>query len=94
MSSEKEKLDDLSERIRLAEEGTKPKPVDESRFSRRNAGYDFAGSVLGGVVLGVLLDRAFETAPWFLVIMVVMGFISGIMGVWGTIKKSQNKDKG
>ncbi|MDD3371410.1 MAG: AtpZ/AtpI family protein [Alphaproteobacteria bacterium] len=86
MSSDREKLDRLSERIRQAE--TKPKKKVESS-PWRNAGYDFAGTLIGSVILGVLLDRAFDSAPWCLVAMVVLGFISGILGVW---KVLQTKD--
>jgi ATP synthase protein I len=86
MSSQKEKLEILSERIRQAETGAKQAPKAESN-PLRNAGYDFAGAMLGSVVLGVLLDRLFGTAPWCLVGMVVLGFVSGILGVWRSVQK-------
>jgi F0F1-type ATP synthase assembly protein I len=90
MGSEKEKLDDLSERIRQAEEGAKPKPKAESG-PLRGAGYDFAGVLLGSVIIGVLLDRFFGTAPWCLVGMVAMGFISGVVGLWRVLQAQGDK---
>ncbi len=84
MSSDKEKLDDLSERIRQA--GAKPeKQVESSPL--RNAGYDFAGTLFGSVILGFLLDKMFGTAPWIMVGMVVLGFVTGLMGVWRVLQK-------
>lgn len=91
MSSDKEKLDDLSERIRKAEAGANPELKEESH-PIRNRGYDFVGTLIGSVILGVLLDRAFDTEPWFLVGMVVLGFIVGIMGVWRSMQGSQSGD--
>ncbi|MDD4617495.1 MAG: AtpZ/AtpI family protein [Alphaproteobacteria bacterium] len=84
MSSDKEKLEDLSERIRRAE--AKPeRQVESSPW--HNAGYDFAGTLIGSVIIGILLDRAFGTAPWILVGMVVLGFVTGIYGVWKMMQK-------
>lgn len=84
MSSDKEKLEDLSERIRRAE--AKPeRQVESSPW--QNAGYDFAGTLIGSVIIGILLDRAFGTAPWILVGMVVLGFVTGIYGVWKMMQK-------
>jgi ATP synthase protein I len=91
MSSEKEKLENLAERIRRAEEGAKPKPMAGSD-PVRNAGYDFAGVVIGSVVLGIFLDRFLGTGPWFLVGMVVMGFAAGLVGVWRSMQKSSGKE--
>jgi ATP synthase protein I len=88
MSSDKEKLESLSKRIRQAEAGAKPKPKAEPS-PMRNAGFDFAGAVLGAVILGILLDRFFGTTPWCLIGMVVLGFVSGIMGLW---RASQRKE--
>jgi F0F1-type ATP synthase assembly protein I len=90
MNSEKEKLDNLSERIRQAEAGTKPKPSAESG-SRHVAGYDFAGVLLGSVIIGVLLDRFFGTAPWCLVGMVAMGFVTGVVGLWRASQANEDK---
>ncbi|MDR3423785.1 MAG: AtpZ/AtpI family protein [Alphaproteobacteria bacterium] len=88
MNPESEKLDALAQRIRQAE--AKPKRKAEPGLAR-NAGYDFAGTVVGSVIIGVLLDRFFGTTPWCLVGMVVMGFVSGIMGVWSRMQKAPDK---
>lgn len=93
MSSDKEKLEDLSQRIRHAEAETKPAPEAESN-PLRNAGYDFAGTLIGSVILGVVLDRVFGTAPWCVIGCLVLGFIAGIMGVWNSMQRSQNKSSG
>jgi len=86
-----EKLDDLSERIRKAETGNKPEKKVESD-PVRNAGYDFAGVLLGSIIIGVLLDRYFGTAPWCTIGMVGMGFVTGVVGMWRATQKTQGKD--
>ena len=86
-----EKLDDLSERIRKAEAGNKPGPKAKEDLVR-NAGYDFAGVLLGSVIMGVLLDRFFGTAPWVTIGMVGMGFVTGVVGMWRATQKTQGKE--
>lgn len=89
MGSDKDKLDKLSERIRKAEAENNPAPK-ATPSPMRNAGFDFAGSILGGAVMGVLLDRFFGTSPWLLVTMVVLGFATGVFGIW---RMMQSRDK-
>ncbi|MFA4995467.1 MAG: AtpZ/AtpI family protein [Bdellovibrionales bacterium] len=91
MSSEKDKFEDLSERIRKAEAGGKPE-LRASSDPVRNAGYDFAGVLLGSIIIGVLLDRFFGTAPWCAVGFVALGFVTGVVGIWRTIQKTQDKE--
>jgi F0F1-type ATP synthase assembly protein I len=91
MSSEQEKLDNLSDRIRKAETGGKPRPK-AGEDPVRNAGYDFAGVLLGSVIIGVLLDRFFGTEPWVTIGMVGMGFVTGVVGMWRATQKTQGKE--
>ena len=49
------------------------------------------GVVFGGVV-GVSLDRYFETSgPWFLIVFVMLGFAAGMLNVIRTAKQMQAK---
>ncbi|MFA5040516.1 MAG: AtpZ/AtpI family protein [Bdellovibrionales bacterium] len=91
MISQKEKLDDLSRRIRKVEADMNPAPKAEKN-PLREAGYDFAGVLVGSVILGVLLDRFFETSPWCVIGMVVLGFVTGIMGVRRVLQKPEGKE--
>ncbi len=89
MDMDKEKLDRLSQRIREAE--TKPDEKPEL-FSPRGAGYDFAGTLLGSVILGLILDRVFGTGTWCLIGTVVMGFVAGVYGLWKASQKPNDKE--
>lgn len=89
MDKQSEKLADLSERIRKAEEAVNPPPKSEQGFGR-GKGYDFAGTVIGAVIMGVLLDKQFGTSPWCLIVMVFMGFFSGAWGVWRSIQRQKD----
>ncbi len=86
MLSDDEKRLDLSERIRAAQ--AKPE-VTTPPDTQRNVGYDFVGAVIGSMILGWLIDRAFGTSPWGLVGAVIMGFAVGLMNVWRSIEGSQ-----
>ncbi len=90
MDPQNEKLEALSERIRLAEAGAQKKVEPKTEpSSTRNAGFDLAGSIIGGGVIGYFLDRAFGTTPWCLVGMVCLGFLSGITGIWFSMQRPQ-----
>jgi F0F1-type ATP synthase assembly protein I len=42
------------------------------------AGFTLFASVAGFTGLGLLIDRWFQTSPWFLVIGIVLGSIAGL----------------
>lgn len=86
------KLNVLSERIRKAENtATKPGRKAEPNTAL-GAGFDFAGAIIGSVILGLILDHLFDTTPWFLLGMIVLGFISGSIGVWRFLQKPRDKE--
>ncbi|MDD3029755.1 MAG: AtpZ/AtpI family protein [Alphaproteobacteria bacterium] len=89
MRSEKQKLDDLSARIRQAQAKKEPK-TEKPLSPVRNAGYDFAGILFGSVLMGVLLDRFLDTSPWSLVSAVGLGFVTGVLGLWRSMQKSRD----
>ncbi len=78
-----EKLDALSARIRQAEgkpaDGSMPEP---KAMPVSGAGFEFLGSILGGTLLGWLIDHYLGTGPWGLVIMIFAGFAAGMVRVW------------
>jgi F0F1-type ATP synthase assembly protein I len=80
---EREKLDSLTARIHAAE--GKPAVEQEEgvaplKFSR--VGFDFVGAVLGCTLLGWLSDKYLGTAPWGVMIMVLVGFGVGTFNVY------------
>jgi ATP synthase protein I len=77
---------DLAARIEAAETALKRRreaPMREvpEAVSMTRVGADFVGAVLGGGVTGWGVDWAFGTRPWGLLVCVLAGFASGIMGV-------------
>jgi ATP synthase protein I len=85
---ERAKIDEMAARIRQAEKpfgsapGKEAAPMKMSRI-----GFDFMGAVLGGTLLGWLLDKAVpKLAPWGLILLILLGFGAGIMNVWRSLK--------
>lgn len=54
----------------------------------RYAGELIVGVVVGGA-LGWALDRQFGTAPWLMILLVVLGFAAGLLNVIKAAKKAQ-----
>ena len=63
-----------------------PQKLDEDSPQETNrksgmayaAGFTLFASVAGFTGLGLLIDKWFETSPWFLVIGIVLGSIAGL----------------
>ena len=45
-------------------------------------GGSFVGSILSGTLLGYLADRWLDTAPWMVVVGILLGSYSGFMRLW------------
>jgi len=54
-------------------------------------GGSFASSVLAGALLGYLADRWLGTAPWLVVIGIVLGSYSGFMRMWHYSKRLEEE---
>jgi F0F1-type ATP synthase assembly protein I len=44
------------------------------------------GAVVGGTVIGLLLDNAAGTAPLFVLIGVAVGILAGAVGFWAKVR--------
>jgi ATP synthase protein I len=58
---------------------------------------DFIAAVIVGAILGWGIDAIFHTAPWGLIVMLVLGFITGVRNVVRTAQTANqagDKDKG
>jgi len=96
-----DKLDDLAKRIHQAEieaglrpVGRKPSPETEPYRNTMRAyriGTDFAVTVLASGGVGWLADHWLGTAPWGLLVMMVIGFVAGFVNLWrAAMKAGQN----
>lgn len=56
-------------------------------------GLQLAASVLVGLGLGYLADRAFHTSPWFLLVGLLLGILAGGYGVVRMVKKDMGRSE-
>lgn len=93
---EKPSLEDIDARIRAArggsgrgagdnEEGPGPRNVSGIGIAFRIS-IEFTAGVLVGFGVGFLLDRWLGTAPWLMVLFLLLGFASGAMNVYRVVK--------
>ena len=86
---ESDKIDLLAERIRQAEvkPGSKSGQgeIPGSR-SGSQIGVDFVGTLAASGLVGWLIDWKFETAPWGMTGLIVVGFGIGIMKAWSAMQ--------
>jgi len=52
------------------------------------------GAPAGGFIIGFVLDKWFGTQPWFLLIMLFLGFVGGFVNVMRISKSSTGKRPG
>lgn len=56
-------------------------------------GLALPSSIIVGVVFGWLLDKAFGTRPWLILIFFVLGAASGVMSLFRALAKYEKADK-
>ncbi len=94
MDNDLEKLKkDLEKAERLekpsARDALKPKT---SMGRMLNVGVELVAGVMVGVALGLLIDWYFDTAPFGLIILFILGSGAGMLNVYRALTKSQDKD--
>ena len=90
----KKKLKDFEKRLENIKYKTAKKNNKKSQsLNLRNlglylrSGLELFASIVVGLVIGIVMDKYFETSPLFLIIFLVLGFASGIMNVYRSVKK-------
>ena len=88
------RLTSLEQRLKRAEQAEiERKPADSSKVIR-SAGWlvaqNLIGMPLGGFLIGFLLDKLFDTAPWIALGLMFFGFAAA---VWDLMKR-QGSDRG
>lgn len=68
-----------------------------SQSSDFGAAFKFAAELVVGVVvgggLGWALDKQFGTAPWLMIVLVIMGFAAGLLNVVRAAQEAQAKNE-
>ena len=52
----------------------------------------FSSNILGGILIGYLLDRWLNTGPWMVITGVVLGLISAIIGLVRILNRLTRSD--
>lgn len=65
-----------------------PRRIDENTIRSGRAGSELLANVFAGAFLGYLIDKFFSTAPWGLIAMMVLGFVSGVLRANAAMKKN------
>jgi ATP synthase protein I len=92
-------------RAEVGEEGPREVRAEASRQGYAEAmklSSEFIAAIIAGAVLGYLLDRFVGTAPWGMIILLLLGFCAGVLNVLRsagmvsappTLKPGKDKDK-
>ena len=56
-------------------------------------GLEFPGTVIGGMVLGYLLDLYLDTSPWLAISMTLLAFFGACIRLVQLVKHFYNEDK-
>ncbi len=94
-----EKIDALDERINKVrsdynedKEKHEGKPAEdetpEIRLGRAAASM-FLGNVIAGFILGFLADKYLGTAPWGIMLCIILGFVAGVYRAQSLFKKNE-----
>lgn len=73
-----------TKRIEAGEDEAKEAHAEESRKGYAQAmklSSEFISAIVVGAILGYLFDRFVGTAPWGLVILLLLGFCAGVLNV-------------
>ncbi len=58
-------------------------PSEQRKFALAySMGLSFAFNVIGGIVIGILVDRWLNTAPWALLAGILLGVFSGLASIY------------
>ncbi|MBO0859407.1 MAG: AtpZ/AtpI family protein [Chloracidobacterium sp.] len=52
----------------------------------------FSSNILGGIIIGYLLDHWFNTSPWMVITGVVLGLTSAIIGLVRILNRLSRSD--
>ena len=92
------RLASLDERLKRAERvESKRRPAPDSKAIIRSTGMRLAQSLvgmpIGGAIIGWLLDRWLETAPWIMLGLMFTGFVGAVIDVMKVSKGTRDSGK-
>ena len=93
------RLASLDERLRQAERvesKRRPAAPDSNAFARSTGmrlAQSLVGMPIGGAIIGWLLDRWLETAPWIMLGLMFTGFVGAVIDVMKVSKGTRDSGK-
>jgi ATP synthase protein I len=86
-TNDDQKLQDLQAQIDALKEKTEPRPEKptaqaENMSLGMRAGTELIGAIGGSALIGYGLDRWLGTAPWIMIVLLILGVGAGFMNVW------------
>jgi ATP synthase protein I len=93
MAGDDPRLEGLEDRLKAArkefDEDYNPPDISEKEMSDSSrVGYEFLAHVIAGGLIGYGIDKLFDTMPWGIMFMIIMGFVSGIYRANKVMKKN------
>lgn len=71
----------------------KEKPLFKQFLDASSVGIHLVISTFVGFALGYIIDRNFNTSPWFLIIFLILGIVSGFRELLKVAKQQGRDDK-
>ena len=88
---------DFKTRLKIAKAKIRNKSVSNDQARGSLIGYafklgtEFVAAVVVGTIIGFILDNWFGTKPWLIIIFFFLGSIAGVLNVFRTAKRMQNR---
>ena len=85
-------------RLRIAKKEMLKKSLNENEKrglfmgSAFRLGTELVAAVVGGTIIGFILDNWFDTKPWFIITFFFIGVIAGILNVIRVANNMQEKE--
>jgi len=91
-------LDKLKSQIEKAKKEPQPLPVKKDESLNKlgkyfNTGVELVSGVFVGIGCGLLIDWAFGTSPWGLIILFILGSAAGMLNVYRTLITKEKEDR-
>tara|TARA_E500000331_G_C17105525_1_gene647219 strand:+ start:592 stop:888 length:297 start_codon:yes stop_codon:yes gene_type:complete len=89
---------DLKVRLKIAKDKLQQKTLNNQGNTTSNSfgkalgiSTELVAAVLVGTIMGFILDNWFDSKPWLTLLFFFIGVIAGILNVFRSAKKMQNK---
>lgn len=75
------------------QQGQQDRPLLRQLIDASSVGLQLVISTFVGFAIGYFLDRLFKTSPWLTIIFLIIGIVSGFLGLLRIARKQNGPDK-